>query len=65
MEEDRVQQKAGFEPWYFGWSNCNEHIASKLREHYDRPYFLPKASRLHSTDWIFIGGRGQGAHMHV
>lgn len=65
MERDRVEYKSSTEPWYFGWSNCKEHIASKLRQHYDRPYFLPKSSELNAIDWIFMGGRGLGAHMHL
>lgn len=65
MEKDRVEYKKGTEPWYFGWSNCYEEIASTLRQHYDRPYFLPKTSELNAIDWIFMGGRGLGAHMHL
>lgn len=65
IDKERVEYKPGTDPWYFGWSNCNEHIASKLRKHYDRPYFLPRTSELNSIDWIFMGGRGLGAHMHL
>lgn len=65
MDVDRIKYKDGTEPWYFGWSNCNEHIAELLRKHYDRPYFLPKSSELNAIDWVFMGGKGLGAHMHV
>lgn len=65
MPRERVELRPGSEPWYFGWSNCNEEIASILRQHYDRPYFLPKTSELNAIDWIFMGGRGLGAHMHL
>lgn len=65
MNKDRVEYKTGTEPWYFGWSNCNEQIAAMLRKHYDRPYFLPRTSELNAIDWIFMGGRGLGAHMHL
>lgn len=65
MEKDRVDYKSGTEPWYFGWSNCNEEIATTLRLHYDRPYFLPETSELNAIDWIFMGGKGLGAHMHL
>lgn len=65
MPRERVEYRPGSEPWYFGWSNCNEEIASILRQHYDRPYFLPKTSELNAVDWIFMGGRGLGAHMHL
>ncbi|KAF6199989.1 hypothetical protein GE061_006288 [Apolygus lucorum] len=36
-----------------------------LRQHYDRPYFLPENSENKNTDWIFMGTPGYGAHMHV
>lgn len=65
MPIERVKYQKGTEPWYFGWSSCNEQIAMKLREHYDRPYFLPRNSELNAIDWIFMGGRGLGAHMHL
>lgn len=55
----------GTDPWYFGWSNCNNEVAKILRQHYGRPYFLPKTSENAATDWIFMGGQGLGAHMHV
>lgn len=56
---------SGTEPWYFGWSNCNAAIANVLRQHYGRPYFLPKMSENYPIDWLFIGGPGHGAHLHV
>lgn len=65
MPRERVEYKPGTESWYFGWSNCNEEIASILRQHYSRPYFLPRTSELNAVDWIFMGGRGLGAHMHL
>lgn len=40
-------------------------IAKILRSHYQRPYFLPEDSESIPTDWIFLGGSGPGAHMHV
>lgn len=40
-------------------------MAEKLRKHYSRPYFLPEKSENAATDWIFMGGPGLGAHMHV
>lgn len=65
MSKARVEYKSGTEPWYFGWSNCNEEIAGTLRKHYNRPYFLPRTSELNAIDWIFMGGKGLGAHMHL
>lgn len=48
-------------------SNCHSKVATVLRQHYNRPYFLPahvdsKSSRV---DWIFMGGPGPGAFVHV
>ena len=65
ISEDRVNYKEGTEPWYFGWSNCDADVVKILRQHYGRPYFLPEASENNAVDWIFIGGTGLGAHMHV
>lgn len=65
IPEDRVNYESGTKPWYFGWSNCNPEVAELLREHYARPYFLPETSENRATDWIFIGGAGLGAHLHV
>lgn len=36
-----------------------------LREHYQKPYFLPATAETKKTDWIFMGSRGYGAPMHV
>lgn len=65
IPEERVDYQPGTDPWYFGWSNCNEDVAQILRQHYGRPYFLPKTSENNAIDWIFMGGSGLGAHMHV
>ncbi|CAG5052620.1 unnamed protein product [Parnassius apollo] len=53
------------DPWYVGWSTCYDEESRKLREYYTRPYFLPKTAESDTVDWIFMGGPGQGAHMHV
>lgn len=65
IPDERVNYEPGTDPWYFGWSNCNEDVAQILRQHYGRPYFLPKTSENNAIDWIFMGGSGLGAHMHV
>ncbi|XP_053595295.1 uncharacterized protein LOC103574491 [Microplitis demolitor] len=65
MSEDRISLKPGSEPWYVGWSNCDENIGSILRQHYSRPYFLPTTAESEKTDWIFMGSPGYGAPMHV
>lgn len=36
-----------------------------LRQHYQRPYFLPPSAESSKTDWIFMGSPGYGAHLHV
>lgn len=65
ISEKRVNYDSGEAPWYFGWSNCNHEVAKILRKHYNRPYFLPETSENNAIDWIFMGGPGMGAHMHV
>ncbi|KAJ6649684.1 Locomotion-related protein Hikaru genki, partial [Pseudolycoriella hygida] len=65
IPRERVNYESGTDPWYFGWSNCNDDVAQILRQHYGRPYFLPKTSENNAIDWIFMGGSGLGAHMHV
>ncbi|KAK2165052.1 hypothetical protein LSH36_55g00018 [Paralvinella palmiformis] len=65
MSEDRAAYKDGEKPWYFGWSNCHDEIQTELRRHYERPYFLPSDSETSCIDWIFMGGRGRGAPMHL
>ncbi|XP_074109984.1 bifunctional arginine demethylase and lysyl-hydroxylase JMJD6 [Cotesia typhae] len=65
MSEDRILLKPGSEPWYVGWSNCDEKIGSILRQHYSRLYFLPTTAESEKTDWIFMGSPGYGAPMHV
>ena len=37
----------------------------ELRRHYQRPYFLPADSESSNIDWIFMGGAGEGANIHV
>ncbi|XP_053677194.1 uncharacterized protein LOC128727324 [Anopheles nili] len=65
LPEPRVRYDPGTAPWYFGWSNCDPAIVRVLREHYQRPYFLPADSEDSAIDWVFMGGPGLGAHMHV
>ena len=52
-------------PWYVGWSNCNGRVAQVLRNHYERPYFLPDFAEISRLDWIFMGTPGYGANMHI
>ncbi|XP_015126093.1 bifunctional arginine demethylase and lysyl-hydroxylase JMJD6-B [Diachasma alloeum] len=65
MTEDRARLRPGSQPWYVGWSNCDEKIGTILRQHYHRPYFLPPLAESEKTDWIFMGSSGYGAPMHV
>ncbi|KAG7307737.1 hypothetical protein JYU34_006308 [Plutella xylostella] len=63
MDESRANLSG--EPWYVGWSTCFDEETRRLRSYYNRPYFLPKTAESDMVDWIFMGGPGQGAHMHV
>ena len=46
-------------------SNCVPRVMKALRRHYTRPEFLPKDSESSHLDWMFMGGSGTGAQMHV
>lgn len=65
MNTARARLSEGERSWYIGWSNCNDAAGKILRKHYDRPYFLPETSENMALNWIFMGGPGYGAHMHV
>nr|KAG5714666.1 hypothetical protein BaRGS_000154 [Batillaria attramentaria] len=45
-------------------SNCHKEVTKQLRQHYQRPYFLPPDSESVDIDWIFMGGAGSGAPLH-
>ncbi|XP_050681164.1 uncharacterized protein LOC126976698 isoform X2 [Leptidea sinapis] len=61
---DEARANLSGEPWYVGWSSCYEEEVRRLRQFYSRPYFLPRTAESDIVDWIFMGGPGQGAHMH-
>ncbi|XP_054762668.2 uncharacterized protein LOC129269223 [Lytechinus pictus] len=63
MSDDKADLKE--EQWYVGWSNCDTVISAELRKHYTMPHFLPEGSESSITDWIFIGGPGLGANVHI
>ncbi|XP_025083903.1 uncharacterized protein LOC112557950 [Pomacea canaliculata] len=65
MSDERASFQQGEKPWYVAWSNCHKGIAKTLRSHYQKPYFLPEDSESIPTDWIFLGGSGPGANMHL
>ncbi|XP_023231587.1 uncharacterized protein LOC111631561 [Centruroides sculpturatus] len=64
-EEQAYMTGPNAKTWYIGWSNCNPEVASILRQHYSRPFFLPDDSESSAIDWIFMGYSGQGASMHL
>lgn len=65
MSDARATFQPGEVPWYIGWSNCNKQVQKRLREHYQRPYFLPNDSESSVIDWMFMGGSGPGAFVHL
>lgn len=65
MSIERSRLEPGTKHWYIGWSNCNDDAGKVLRQFYREPYFLPKTSENMALNWIFMGGPGSGAHMHV
>ncbi|KAL3876866.1 hypothetical protein ACJMK2_034649 [Sinanodonta woodiana] len=65
ISEARARFEPGERNWYIGWSNCHPLVSSILRQHYQRPYFLPNDSESSSLDWIFMGGSGRGAYIHL
>jgi len=52
-------------PWYIGWSNCHPVIRDQLRKYYSKPAFIPDDSETGDQDWIFMGGPGPGAPIHL
>ncbi|CAH1954349.1 unnamed protein product [Acanthoscelides obtectus] len=65
MSESRANLEPGEKPWYVGWSNCNENSGKVLQQYYSKPYFLGNNSEDIALSWIFMGGPGFGAQMHV
>lgn len=65
MSSERSRLQPGSEGWYIGWSNCNDNAGRTLRNFYKKPYFFPDTSENIALSWIFMGGPGFGAHMHV
>lgn len=65
MSIARSKLEPGTNNWYIGWSNCNDNAGKILRNYYKKPYFLTDTSENIALSWIFMGGPGFGAHMHV
>jgi len=63
MSEERADLQE--DQWYVGWSNCNVKVMRIIRKHYKRPEFIPDDSESSELDWIFVGGHGKGAQMHI
>jgi hypothetical protein len=64
MSDDRAALK--HDSWYIGWSNCDPTVKAVLRKHYRQPLFLPRsAAESDDLDWIFMGGAGPGAFIHL
>lgn len=63
MSKDMSDLK--LQKWYVGWSNCVPAIETELRKHYQKPAFLPEDSVSSHLDWIFMGGWGYGAPVHL
>lgn len=65
MRTKRSNLAPGEKSWYVGWNNCNDDAGKILQQYYEKPYFLSNISENIAMSWIFMGGPGQGAHMHV
>ncbi|KAJ7362086.1 hypothetical protein OS493_013177 [Desmophyllum pertusum] len=63
MPKSRAQWKG--KPWYIGWSNCDPVVRHELRKYYNKPYFIPFDAETGDQDWIFMGGPGPGAPIHL
>ena len=46
-------------------SNCDPFVREELRKYYTKPGFLPDDAETGDQDWIFMGGPGPGAPIHV
>ncbi|XP_018566497.1 bifunctional arginine demethylase and lysyl-hydroxylase JMJD6-B [Anoplophora glabripennis] len=65
MKIERSILAPGEKSWYVGWNNCNDEAGKILQQYYEKPYFLSNNSENIAMSWIFMGGPGHGAHMHV
>ena len=50
---------------YFTRSNCDPIVRDELRKYYSKPGFIPDDAETGDQDWIFMGGPGPGAPIHV
>lgn len=65
MSKERYELLPGEKPWYVGWSNCKDEAGKILKQYYSTPTFLGNNSENIALTWIFMGGPGDGAQMHV
>jgi len=64
LPRDWVEMTSG-KHWYVGWAVCQEPVARKLFELFERPAFIDPDSTPPSKPWIFIGTPGPGANSHI
>jgi len=64
MPRDIVEMRSD-KTWYVGWAVCQEPVAKKLFEIFERPSFIDPDSTPPSKPWIFIGTPGPGANSHI
>ncbi|XP_067043156.1 bifunctional arginine demethylase and lysyl-hydroxylase JMJD6-like [Acropora muricata] len=63
MSKKRAEWRG--KPWYIGWSNCDPIVRDELRKYYSKPGFIPDDAETGDQDWIFMGGPGPGAPIHL
>ncbi|CAH3162777.1 unnamed protein product [Porites lobata] len=61
----RANQTAGLTNGKAAKSNCDPVIREKLRNYYSKPAFIPDDAETGDQDWIFMGGPGPGAPIHL
>ncbi|CAH0557002.1 unnamed protein product [Brassicogethes aeneus] len=65
MSSARAKLEPGEKNWYIGFNNCNDEAGQILKQYYETPYFLSPNLENIALSWIFMGGPGHGAQMHV
>lgn len=65
MTPARARLEPGEKSWYIGFNNCNDEAGQVFKQYYESPYFLSQSLENIALSWIFMGGPGDGAHMHV
>lgn len=65
MNSKRAKLMKGQKPWYIGWSSCTDASRAVTSKIYTKPDFLPQLDAEKKTDWVFMGGAGHGAPIHI